>query len=428
MTEPRTLSKRQKLKAAGGVAAVAAGVAGMLVGSTLGGPVAVTAAPTDASTGRPESCLTDAQGGCNVDHGFTEKPSGVLVQPSGSHGFEDAVVNPVNTTATRYRVTFFKHDGSRWASTEMKFTTHYDFTPIPTMTPTVTPTPPPTVTPTQPPTPTPTATTPPETPTPTPTPTPSDSPTSTPTPTETPTTASPTPEPLRPSWQTSGNPVLTFQDEFSDATVDRSKWERGWFGEGITNGVNSNNLNCYDTAQVSESAGHLNLTVAKRPANCNGGSREYVSGLVSTRKTFSQQYGSYEARVCLPDGNGDGLVDGFPAWWTNGPSSVPWPEHGEIDIVEGIGGRNKASVHYVDKTGKRQDEGQYARAAMTGCHNYGAVWTETSVTFYYDGVAHWSRAFHGPYPQYLILNYALRSTEAVVVGSAVRVDWVRVWK
>lgn len=257
-------------------------------------------------------------------------------------------------------------------------------------------------------------------------PSPSITPSATPSPTPSP---SPTPDVLRPSWQATGAPTLTFADEFNDTTVDTTKWERGWFGEGITDGVNSNNLQCYDTAQVSESDGYLNLTVAKRTAKCNGGSRDYVSGLVSTRKSFSQQYGSFEARVCLPDADSNGQVDGFPAWWTNGPSSVPWPEHGEIDAVEGIGGRTKASLHYnaIENT-SAYGSGVYSATALTGCHNFGFTWDAATVTFYYDGVKLYSHAFRGPYAQFLILNYALRSTEQVQVGSAVKVDWIRVWK
>lgn len=266
-----------------------------------------------------------------------------------------------------------------------------------------------------------------------PTPTPSVSPSVTPTP-----TPSPTPQPLRPSWQTTGSPALTFSDEFNDTTVDAAKWETGWFGTGITNGVNSNNLNCYDSAQVTESAGYLNLTVAKRAASCNGGTREYVSGLVNTRKSFNQQYGSFEARVCLSDQDKNGQVDGFPAWWTNGPSNVSWPEHGEIDAVEGIGGRTKASLHYITSTatGTAYGSGSYSDVTPTtgplgnkvGCHNFGFVWDATSVTFYYDGAKLYGHAFRGPHPQFLILNYALRSTEQIQVGSAVKVDWVRAWK
>jgi beta-glucanase (GH16 family) len=247
-------------------------------------------------------------------------------------------------------------------------------------------------------------------------------------------TVAPSSTPLAPSWPQTGIPKLTFSDEFDGLGVDTNKWERGWFAEGVTNGVNANNLNCYDTTQVSQHDGMLHLTVVQRQASCNGGTRQYVSGLVNSRprgtKGFQQQFGSFEARVCLSDANSDGLVDGFPAWWTNGPSNVSWPEHGEIDAVEGIGGRTKASLHYITSTatGTAYGSGTYSATALIGCHNFGFAWTATDVTFYYDGVKFYAHAFRGPYPQYLILNYALRSTEQTIVGSEVAVDWVRVWQ
>jgi hypothetical protein len=320
-----------------------------------------------------------------------------------------------------------RQSGSRQTVLEISYVPTGTPLTSPTVSPTTSPTSSPTSSPTTSPRPTSTVTTSSPTPSPTttsasPSPTTTaSSPTTSPAPTQTPTTTS-----LAPSWDSSGAYRLTFRDEFNDTAVDTTKWERGWFKEGISDGVNTNNLQCYDTRQVTESGGFLSLTLAQREAFCRGSNKQYVSGLVNTRNTFNQRYGSYEARVCLPDGNGDGRVDGFPAWWTNGPSSVPWPEHGEIDIVEGIGGGTKASLHYANP---EYHGGVYSSAPLAGCHNFGSKWTSSGVTFYYDGKPLWSRAFNGPDPQFLILNYAIRphSGEAIIPGTSVRVDWVRVW-
>lgn len=415
----RTLSNKQKVKAAGGVSLVAAGIAGVLLASGL--TQGASAAPTWSSLGRVESCVLDAQSGCTLSHGFGEAPSSITAQASGATGVATVVINPANTNAVRWRASFWMHDGQRFpAGMTMVFYAHYDFAPTPVPPTTLTPTPP---TPT-PPTPTPTTPTtePTPTPSPTPTPTPDETPTATPTAEPTPT---PTPEPLRPSWQTTGTPVITFQDEFSDSLVSASKWERGWFGEGITENVNSTNDNCYDTKQVTQSGGYLRLTAVARPASCKGQTRPYSSGLVSTRNSFSQRYGSFEARVCLPDVNGNKLVDNFPAWWLNGKSG--WPAHGEIDIVEGIGGgRTKSSVHYANP---EFHGGKYSTTALSGCHNFGVEWRGQSVTFYWDGAAHWTTAFNGPEPLFLILNHAVDDSHSPsVIPAEMSVDWVRVWK
>jgi beta-glucanase (GH16 family) len=330
-----------------------------------------------------------------------------------------AVTQPVGAGGTIFGS---REAGAKQTKLEIAYVRKGTTGPVPSM-PTSAPTSAPTtVKPTQSPTATPT--------TPTPTTTTPTTASPTPTPTASPTTTSPTSTPpttgLAPSWSATGSYRLTFQDEFNAAAVDTTKWERGWFKEGISDGVNSDNLQCYDTRQVTESGGFLNLTLAQREAYCRGGTKQYVSGLVNTRKSFNQRFGSFEARVCLPDGNGDGRVDGFPAWWTNGPSSVPWPDHGEIDILEGIGGGTKASLHYVNPV---YHGGTYSPTPLAGCHNFGSQWTSSGVTFYYDGKPMWSHAFTGPLPQFLIFNYAVRphSGEAITPGTAVRVDWVRVW-
>ncbi len=323
-----------------------------------------------------------------------------------------AVTQPVGSGSTIFGS---RESGTKQTKLEISYVRSGSTGPEPS-TPTSAPT---TVKPTQSPTATPTAT--PTTTKPTTTPT-----TASPTPTTTSPTSTPPTTGVAPSWKPSTSTKLTFQDEFNDTAVDTTKWERGWFKEGISDGVNSDNLQCYDTKQVSESGGFLNLSLAQRQATCRGGTKQYVSGLVNTRKTFNQRLGSFEARVCLPDGNGDGKVDGFPAWWTNGPSSAPWPDHGEIDILEGIGGGTKASLHYVNPV---YHGGTYSSTPLAGCHNFGSQWTNTGVTFYYDGKPMWSHAFTGTLPQFLIFNYAVRqhTGEAITPGTAVRVDWVRVW-
>lgn len=255
----------------------------------------------------------------------------------------------------------------------------------------------------------------------------SPSPSASPTPTVTP---SPTPQPLRPSWQTTGAPVVTFADEFSDKAVDPAKWETGWFGTGATDPVNSSNDQCYNSSQVTEADGMLHLTAIAKPAVCKGATRPYTSGMVTTRGKFTQHFGSYEARICLPDADGNGLVDNFPAWWINGMASGF--ADGEIDVVEGIGGgKTKATVHY-DVTHKQA--GKYSATPLVGCHNFGAEWRGDNVKFYYDGALLFDTTFVVPATAQLVLvlNNAVDDSHSPTVvganGSDMTVDWVRVWQ
>lgn len=267
---------------------------------------------------------------------------------------------------------------------------------------------------------------------PTPTVTPSETPGSTPTLSESPSatpTPSPTPEILRPTWRNTGSPTITFNDEFNDTAVDTSKWERGWFGEGATDPVNSTNDNCYNTSQVTESGGMLHLKAIQKSAVCKGATRPYTSGMVTTRGKFTQHGGAYEARICLPDADGNGLVDNFPAWWVNGMASGF--QDGEIDVVEGIGGgRTKATVHYDVS---HIQAGKYSATPLVGCHNFGADWVGNNVKFYYDGVLLFDTPFVTPASAQLvlILNHAVDDSHSPTVvgadGNDMTVDWVRVW-
>ena len=58
---------------------------------------------------------------------------------------------------------------------------------------------------------------------------------------------------------------------------------------------------------------------------------------------FSFTYGFIEARVWLPGVPGSpGEVANWPGVWADGQN---WPEDGEIDIAEGIGGQVCAHLH-----------------------------------------------------------------------------------
>jgi len=216
-----------------------------------------------------------------------------------------------------------------------------------------------------------------------------------------------------------------FGDEFNGTSVDTSKWETGWFGTGISGPVNSEEIACYDSSLVSEHDGALFLTLVQRQATCKGSTKQYSTGAVNSRLSFSQQYGSFEARVYLTsDINGN--IAGFPAWWQNGPASVSWPQHGEIDTVEGLHGPTCAHLHYVDSNGA-QGPGFCTSTPLAGWHTFGESWSPSEVTFYYDGVQVWTHSFNGPYPEYLVFDYGLRSGDVILPDTSMQVDWVRVW-
>jgi beta-glucanase (GH16 family) len=221
-----------------------------------------------------------------------------------------------------------------------------------------------------------------------------------------------------------GDWKLTFDDEFSGTSLDTAKWSTGWYGSGITPPVNSEEKECYDPAQVSEGGGTLGLTLIRKSEECGISDPVYATGLVSTRGKFSFTYGFIEARVWLPAMTGDpGEVANWPAVWADGQN---WPEDGEIDVVEGLGGDVCAHFHGpADPSGVRVGcpSGTYAG----GWHTFAADWEPGNVTYYYDG-ADIGSVTSGitSAPMFLVLSYG---TEKLVQAPlTMRVDYMRVWQ
>jgi hypothetical protein len=228
----------------------------------------------------------------------------------------------------------------------------------------------------------------------------------------------PVPTGVRGVWR------LAFDDEFSGTSLDRAKWSTGWYGSGITPPVNAREKECYDPAQVTEGGGALALALIRKSEDCGISDPVYATGLVSTRGKFGFTYGFIEARAWLPAMAGDpGQVANWPAVWADGES---WPEDGEIDIVEGLGGEVSAHFHGpADPDGVRvsSPKGNYAG----GWHTFAADWEPGIVTYYYDGVDIGSvTSGITSAPMFLILSYGTASL--VQAPATMRVDYLRVWR
>ena len=146
---------------------------------------------------------------------------------------------------------------------------------------------------------------------------------------------------------------------------------------------------------------------------------KYTSGLLSTRNSFTQTYGYFEARMELPAGSG-----AWPAFWlysTNGSGS-------ELDTMEShTSDLWGATTH--DPTGTISSA-VFTPDLSTGYHTYGVLWTDKTVTWYLDGVAVRSEAtpsaMHGP--MYMIVNLAVDSSVASsFTGADLKVDYVRAY-
>lgn len=183
------------------------------------------------------------------------------------------------------------------------------------------------------------------------------------------------------------------------------------------------------------------LSIVARPNPAPGDARThglpYISGLISTEKSFSARTGYFEARIAMPPGRGL-----WPAFWllpvpqTRDGNPVE-PGKQEIDVVEAIG--EPGRIHHTifsDRNGEKvKDAAPYdTHADLTAFHTYGVRVTNAEVTWYFDD--HEVRRvpnvdFHRP--AYMLLNLAVGGDwpgapdKATVFPARMKIDWVRVY-
>ncbi|MGY1708529.1 family 16 glycosylhydrolase [Geodermatophilus sp. SYSU D00758] len=251
-------------------------------------------------------------------------------------------------------------------------------------------------------------------------------PTATAAPTEPPRTDGPPGDPA--GW------VQVFGDEFDGDTLDRSRWRPSRYDDGDDDGPYNPTVEgaYYSEDNVSVRDGSAVLEVRPEPATVEGVDHTHSSGVITTEGTFALQDGDYlEARVRVP--TGDGL---WPAFWTHPLDR--WPP--EIDVFEyfdtTLDSRPTFVYHFPGRIGFRGEtsRGVYGDAGTDyreGWHTYGMYRVNGRITVHLDGqpqpeVGVPIRA--DDLPHYVILNLAVYAGKQPEPGSAVLVDWVRVWR
>jgi beta-glucanase (GH16 family) len=243
---------------------------------------------------------------------------------------------------------------------------------------------------------------------------------------------------------------LTWSDEFNGpagTAPDSARWGRDIGGHGWGN----NELEYY-TNSTSNAAmdGNGNLVITARRENpagysCHYGSCQYTSARLLTRDRFSQAYGRFEARIRIPRGQGI-----WPAFWMLGSDigSNPWPNSGEIDVMENIG-REPNTVHGT-LHGPGYSGGSAVGAAYSlpggqafadGFHTFTVDWAPDSVTWYVDGNQYSRRTpadlggnrWVFDHPFFLILNVAVGGSwpgnpdASTTFPQQMLIDYVRVY-
>jgi beta-glucanase (GH16 family) len=250
-------------------------------------------------------------------------------------------------------------------------------------------------------------------------------------------------EPSLPGWK------LVWSDEFNGpdgSPVDRAKWTSATGGEGWGN----QELEYYTARPQNaiQQGGHLVITaLAEKYTGPDGVARDYTSARLKTEGKFSQRYGRFEARIRIP--RGQGL---WPAFWMLSADSRkhPWPQGGEIDIMENIGkepGLVHGTIHGPGYSGEHGISASFALPSgadfADDFHLYAVEWAPKSIRFYVDDHLYATRTpadlpqgakwvYRRPF--FLLLNVAVggdwpgNPDASTVFPQSMLVDYVRVYR
>jgi beta-glucanase (GH16 family) len=181
------------------------------------------------------------------------------------------------------------------------------------------------------------------------------------------------------SWE------LVWSDEFNTTILDESSWTRevGW-----NDGWGNNELQYYTNRDVNSFLENGNLVI--QALNENFGGKQYTSARLKTQNKQFFKYGKFEASMKLPYGQGL-----WPAFWMLGQnfSTVGWPDCGEIDIMEMIGGQGRektvhGTVHWDNNGQHAQYGGSYTLGSgifSDDFHIFSITWDPQEIKWYVDG-------------------------------------------
>ncbi|WP_438482320.1 glycoside hydrolase family 16 protein [Oleiharenicola lentus] len=252
------------------------------------------------------------------------------------------------------------------------------------------------------------------------------------------------------SAMTSFASTPVWQDEFNQpvgAAPDSAKWiydlgDNGWGNKELQTYTNSRE-NSFVVDDPEATDGKALVIKAVKT-----GEKSYTSARLKTLGKFSTKYGRIEARLKLP--NGQGI---WPAFWMLGDAinKTPWPECGEIDVMEQIGhqpGTLYGTLHgpgYFGQHGMSKSTQLPAGETFRDkYHVFSVEWSPGKIEWFLDG-----KSYHTLTPKdlpaggrwvfdevscYLLLNLAVGGAwpgypdATTQLPQEYRIDYVRVYR
>jgi beta-glucanase (GH16 family) len=240
--------------------------------------------------------------------------------------------------------------------------------------------------------------------------------------------------------------TLVWSDEFDGETLDPRKWRRQVVAAGRFNDEWQRYTGSVDNAYTENGC----LVIKAIHVSDRHGRDQYTSARLHTLPGGGWKYGRIAARIQLPYGRGI-----WPAFWMLGSNidenggDTPWPQSGEIDILEMYGSRDngviEANIHYSGRSGTHASMGAVATRLPKGWfadnfHVFELEWDADSLQWFVDGERFAATPisgselseFHKEF--FILLNIAVGSRAAGRPDDTTRfpqsmyVDWVRVYK
>lgn len=251
-----------------------------------------------------------------------------------------------------------------------------------------------------------------------------------------PTTTMPTatPIPVPAGWS------LVWNDEFDAPAINRENWTFDLGGGGWGNGESQIYTDKPENARVENG---LLIIESHREQNANGGFT-FTSARLKTQGLQNFQYGRIEARLKVPEGKGF-----WPAFWMLGSNieTTPWPDCGEIDIMEYMGKEPDLVLGTLHGPGYSASGGltkwfRQEHKIADDFRVFAVEWDEEKIVWFYEGTAYHTvtradvgdRPWVFDQPFFLILNLAIGGTLGGFVSpqtpfpAQYLVDYVRVYQ
>lgn len=239
------------------------------------------------------------------------------------------------------------------------------------------------------------------------------------------------------------NLKLVFEDDFNAPELNREFWNKdiGFLRNNEPQYYTDEDRNCYieDGCLVIQ-------TIREEYMGAH-----YTSAEITSKPPYTWTYGRFEMRAKLP-----ATRSLWPAFWTLGCNidEVNWPQCGEIDIMEKLGGtelrerQTVATLHW--KSAAKNDHDEYGGAKVAYAndrplsedfHIYAVEWTEDKLTWFFDDkiilecdiTPDMQGAFNKPH--FILLNTALENwnedccpNEDTILPQKYIIDYVRVYQ